>query len=230
MPLLALLLCAVLAAPVAMADESVSAESQGSREKTSPWPAIMERAGMQRTGAALMGGASALVQGTGQFVGRTGSALVEGTGAVVDGTGELVKRSGKLVAQAGDSVQNLLGGALDLVGIRYRRGGKDTENGFDCSGFVGYVFHDRLGLNLPRTAREISQVGEKVQKSDLEPGDLVFFKTMRQAFSHVGIYLGNNQFVHAPKPGSAVRVEDMTQSYWTKRYEGARRIDTGDSE
>lgn len=137
----------------------------------------------------------------------------------------LLQQTGSLVNRAGDGVQKLLDGALELVGIRYRRGGSNAETGFDCSGFVGYVFRERLGLDLPRTSREISRVGEEVTRADLEPGDLVFFKTMRQAFSHVGIYLGNNQFVHAPRTGQAVRVEDMRSSYWARRYNGARRIE-----
>lgn len=121
-------------------------------------------------------------------------------------------------------MQKLISDALGLVGIRYRRGGNDAETGFDCSGFVGYLFRERLGLDLPRTSRDISRAGEPVEKSQLEPGDLVFFNTMRRAFSHVGIYLGNNQFVHSPRSGYAVRVEDMTDRYWTKRYNGARRV------
>ena len=115
--------------------------------------------------------------------------------------------------------------AEDLVGIPYVWGGTDPSTGFDCSGFVGYVFKEKLGLLLPRTSREISKVGEEVPKSELEPSDLVFFKTMRQTFSHVGIYLGNNQFVHAPRTGQSIRVEDMRQSYWARRYNGARRIE-----
>lgn len=126
--------------------------------------------------------------------------------------------------QYGETMHRLIDGALDLVGIRYRRGGNSAESGFDCSGFVGYVFLEQLGLKLPRTSGEISKAGEQVLRSDLEPGDLVFFNTMRRAFSHVGIYLGNNQFVHAPSTGKAVRVEDIRGSYWARRYNGARRI------
>jgi cell wall-associated NlpC family hydrolase len=122
-------------------------------------------------------------------------------------------------------VQKVITDALNLIGIRYRRGGGDAERGFDCSGFVRYVYQEALGLVLPRTSREISRTGEPVEKSELQPGDLVFFKTMRHAFSHVGIYLGDNQFVHAPRPGGAVRVEDIRDRYWMKRYNGARRID-----
>lgn len=123
-----------------------------------------------------------------------------------------------------NSVQELIDQGLALVGVKYRRGGVDAERGLDCSGFVQLVFRDALGLVLPRTAREQSRVGETVTKAELKPGDLVFFNTMRHAFSHVGIYLGENQFLHAPRNGAEVRVEDMRQSYWVKRYNGARRV------
>jgi cell wall-associated NlpC family hydrolase len=121
-------------------------------------------------------------------------------------------------------VQDLIIKGLEFVGVRYVRGGSDPDSGLDCSGFVRHVFRESVGLVLPRTAKEMSQVGKQVAENDLKPGDLVFFNTMRRAFSHVGIYLGNNQFVHSPRPGGEVRVEDMRQSYWVSRYNGARRI------
>lgn len=113
---------------------------------------------------------------------------------------------------------------LELVGINYRRGGTNPDSGLDCSGFVQVVFKDAVGLLLPRTAKEQSEVGNEVDKNELKPGDLVFFNTMRRAFSHVGIYLGDNRFMHSPRTGAEVRVEDMSQSYWVKRYNGARRV------
>lgn len=122
------------------------------------------------------------------------------------------------------AVQNTLETALDLIGIRYRRGGTSPETGFDCSGFVDHVFKEGLGLYLPHNAKQISKTGEAVGKDELQPGDLVFFNTMRRAFSHVGIYLGDNKFVHAPRSGGVVRVEDMSDSYWRKRFNGARRV------
>jgi cell wall-associated NlpC family hydrolase len=122
------------------------------------------------------------------------------------------------------TMQDVMSKALDLIGIRYRRGGTSPETGFDCSGFVNHVFREGLGLYLPHNARQISNEGEAVGKNELQPGDLVFFNTMRRAFSHVGIYLGDNKFVHAPRSGGSVRVEDMTESYWRKRFNGARRI------
>ena len=127
----------------------------------------------------------------------------------------------RATVSAGEAVAR----ALDLVGIRYRRGGTLPETGFDCSGFVGYVFREGIGLILPRTAREISLSGKLVKKSELQPGDLVFFNTMRRTFSHVGIYLGDNYFVHAPASGGEVRVENMNAAYWGRRFNGARRID-----
>jgi len=128
------------------------------------------------------------------------------------------------VDRATASAQDAIDQAIDLLGIRYRRGGSSPEAGFDCSGFVSHVFREGLGLILPRSSREMSKSGQEVSREELRPGDLVFFNTMRHAFSHVGIYLGDNQFVHAPRTGGRVRVEDLDQSYWKKRFNGARRM------
>ena len=114
--------------------------------------------------------------------------------------------------------------AMDMMGIRYKRGGNTPENGLDCSGFVRYVFKDVLGANLPRTSAEISRVGENIDQKDLRPGDLVFYNTLRRGFSHVGIYLGDNKFIHSPSAGGQVRIESMDIDYWKKRFNGARRI------
>jgi len=127
-----------------------------------------------------------------------------------------------MAGKAGDVVV----GALNMIGVRYRWGGNTPDSGLDCSGFVRYVFQDTLGLSLPRRAEEMSRVGEKVRVSDLKPGDLVFFNTMRRTFSHVGIYIGDNKFVHSPSTGSTVRVDDLDNRYWEKRFTGARRIET----
>jgi len=114
--------------------------------------------------------------------------------------------------------------ALSLVGIRYRYGGNSPEQGLDCSGLVRYVFKEAGGTDLPRTSNEMSRRGQPVDKQDLQPGDLVFFNTLNRAFSHVGIYLGNNQFIHAPSAGRNVRVENMDMTYWKTRFNGARRV------
>ena len=115
--------------------------------------------------------------------------------------------------------------ALGMVGIRYKYGGTTPESGLDCSGLVRYVFKEAWGKNLPRTAQEISQVGQKIDTKDLQPGDLVFYNTLRRSFSHVGIYLGDNKFIHSPSGGGEVRVESMDVGYWKSRFNGARRID-----
>lgn len=120
----------------------------------------------------------------------------------------------------------LVSEALNYLGIRYRFGGNSPDTGFDCSGLVTYTAERSLGLKLPRNAAEIAQQGVSVSKSELKAGDLVFFNTMGRRYSHVGIYLGDDRFVHSPSSGGVVRVENMTLAYWSKRYNGARRIDT----
>lgn len=114
--------------------------------------------------------------------------------------------------------------ALSLVGIDYRYGGDTPERGLDCSGLIRYVFQEVTGVTLPRTAKELSRIGRNVRSGDLEPGDLVFFNTRRFAFSHVGIYLGNDRFIHAPSRGGEVGVASLASEYWQKRYNGARRL------
>ncbi len=119
--------------------------------------------------------------------------------------------------------------AMSLIGIHYKLGGTSPEKGLDCSGLVRYVFREADGTELPRTSSEISRVGEKIDKKDLQPGDLVFFNTLKRAFSHVGIYLGDNKFIHAPSSGGAVRIDSMDLAYWKARFNGARRINDGET-
>ena len=108
--------------------------------------------------------------------------------------------------------------------MRYRSGGTSPETGLDCSGLVLNVFRNAIGFDLPRTAAEMARMGDKIGRKDLKPGDLVFFNTMRRTFSHVGIYLGDGKFVHAPSSGGKVRVEAISTNYWSKRFNGARRL------
>ena len=124
-----------------------------------------------------------------------------------------------------DKAEEVLMQALSLTGIQYKYGGKSPDTGFDCSGFVRYVFSQATKITLPPTARAISQMGTTVKKEELQPGDLVFFNTLKSAFSHVGIYIGNNKFIHSPSSGGKVRVESMDNSYWKKRFNGAQRIE-----
>jgi len=123
-----------------------------------------------------------------------------------------------------DDIRQIIDRARDLIGIRYRRSGDKPQTGFDCSGFVAYVYRQGLGLILPHRSREISKEGAPVSKDELEPGDLVFFNTMRRTFSHVGIYLGDHMFIHAPRTGETVRIDNLQKRYWAKRYNGARRV------
>jgi len=124
-----------------------------------------------------------------------------------------------------NSASSMVISAMNFLGVRYVRGGNSAEEGFDCSGFTRYIFENSLGLILPRRADEQASAPGllAVKREDLQPGDLVFFNTLRRTFSHVGIYVGEDKFIHAPRSGSTVRVEDMKVSYWSKRFTGARR-------
>ena len=139
--------------------------------------------------------------------------------AANDGTG--------FVAQVRDRASDMVITAMNFLGVRYTRGGNDAESGFDCSGFTRRVFESSLGLVLPRRADEQAQAAGlvNVKRDDLQPGDLVFFNTLRRTFSHVGIYVGEGKFIHSPKPGGEVRVESMNFAYWAKRFTGARRAE-----
>jgi len=114
--------------------------------------------------------------------------------------------------------------ALLSLGLDYRYGGNSPETGFDCSGLVAHVFREAYGVRLPQNARAQSEYGVRVSLAELRAGDLVFYNTLNRPFSHVGIYLGDGRFVHAPKTGAQVRVEPIGGSYWMKRFDGARRI------
>ena len=120
----------------------------------------------------------------------------------------------------------LSGTAMSLRGAPYRNGGIDPVNGFDCSGFVKYVY-EQHGVNMPREVREQFRVGKNVDKDQLEPGDLVFFSTVAPGASHVGIVIGGDQFVHAPSEKGVVRVESLSQQYWASRFIGAKRVNPG---
>ncbi|WP_404991153.1 C40 family peptidase [Cupriavidus pauculus] len=114
--------------------------------------------------------------------------------------------------------------AMSLVGTPYRYGGNTPDSGFDCSGLVRYVVQRAANVNLPRTTEQMGQRGTSLERSDVASGDLVFFNTTGRSNSHVGIYVGQNRFVHAPATGGTVRLEDMGKSYWASRYNGARRV------
>ena len=123
-----------------------------------------------------------------------------------------------------DNTSALVATAMGFVGLRYRRGGNSEKTGFDCSGLVRAVYEKTAGLVLPRRAKEQAAATKVIDKRDLQPGDLVFFNTMRRAFSHVGVYLGDGKFIHSPRTGETVRVDDLQDSYWKKRFDGARHV------
>ena len=126
-----------------------------------------------------------------------------------------------------DTASGLVTSAMNFLGVRYTRGGNTVSTGFDCSGFTRHIFEMSVGMVLPRRADEQAKMNSllSIKKDELKPGDLVFFNTMRATFSHVGIYVGEGKFIHAPRTGAAVRVEDMREAYWAKRFTGARRAD-----
>lgn len=134
--------------------------------------------------------------------------------------GQLQQVRQTVVARTSDLVVTAIG----FLGVPYRRGGNTAETGFDCSGFVRAMYNQTVGHLLPRRAEEQAAATQKIERSDLKPGDLVFFNTMRRAFSHVGIYVGDGKFIHAPRTGAEVRVESMNGSYWQRRFNGARRV------
>ena len=136
-----------------------------------------------------------------------------------------------VVERLRDQASDMVITAMNFLGVPYRRGGNSADHGFDCSGFTRHVFELSLGLVLPRRVDEQAQTAGlvSVKRSELKPGDLVFFNTLKRTFSHVGIYVGEGKFIHSPRTGGEVRVEDMGASYWSKRFTGARRADMPDS-
>lgn len=149
-----------------------------------------------------------------------------------DPIGQLLSQTQEGVGGQGSTLQlstpttasgELAQAALNYLGVRYRFGGTSPNNGFDCSGLIHYIADKHLGMDIPRVAASQAKIGTAVNRSELEPGDLVFFNTRGARNSHVGVYLGNNEFVHAPRSGAVVRVEKIS-AYWDKRWNGARRI------
>ena len=146
----------------------------------------------------------------------------------------LIGRLGDQLQHARDNVSStaahLVGNAMGFLGVPYKYGGSSIESGgFDCSGFVRAVYEKSIGKVLPRRASDQAAATQTIDRNELKPGDLVFFNTMKRAFSHVGIYVGDGKFIHAPRSGSSVRVEDMRNRYWQARFNGARRVLGGDT-
>ena len=138
----------------------------------------------------------------------------------------LIRQISQVGQAVGGKASELVISAMGFLGVPYKLGGNTVESGFDCSGFVRAMYQQTVGLILPRTADQQAAATVEIDKSELQPGDLVFFNTLRRTFSHVGIYVGDNKFIHSPKPGSEVRVENMNINYWRTRFDGARRVES----
>lgn len=137
----------------------------------------------------------------------------------------------QFVQSVRDKTSDLVLSAMNFLGVPYRRGGSSAEEGFDCSGFTRHIFEHSLGLVLPRRVDDQAHAAGllSVRREELRPGDLVFFNTLRRTFSHVGIYVGEGKFIHSPRTGAKVRVEDMRAAYWARRFTGARRAEVAAS-
>jgi cell wall-associated NlpC family hydrolase len=139
----------------------------------------------------------------------------------------VVDSAATLGRQVRDTTSDLVISAMAFLGVPYKRGGNTADTGFDCSGFTREVYENSIGLLLPRKVDQQAKASglAPVKRSELKPGDLVFFNTLKRTFSHVGIYVGDDKFIHAPKPGGEVRVESLGVRYWSKRFTGARRAE-----
>jgi len=151
-------------------------------------------------------------------------ALLSGCAAIRIGDPAAVRAPAVRGAHDPALARDVASHALQFLGVPYRYGGDTPENGFDCSGLVWRVFHQAAGISLPRQARAMSEAGEAVTREALRPGDLVFFNTLRRPYSHVGIYLGEQRFIHAPAQGGVVEIAGMRERYWRERFDGARRV------
>lgn len=128
------------------------------------------------------------------------------------------------VATNKQHADDLVMNAMSLLGVSYRFGGSSPVKGMDCSGFIQYIFRQALSIDLPRTSAEMAKVGYPVEKSQLQPGDLVFFARNGKRINHVGMYIGNNKFIHAPRTGKDIEIQNLDRPYYTKSYAGARRV------
>lgn len=132
-------------------------------------------------------------------------------------------------SRSSDSADELIGSAMGLLGVAYRYGGTSASTGFDCSGFMQHIFRRSMGLNLPRTSAEQAKMGVGVSRGELQPGDMVFFRTLgRGRISHVGLYIGNDRFIHAPRTGKRIEITSLSNKYWNTKYAFARRVKKND--
>lgn len=129
----------------------------------------------------------------------------------------------------GDNADELIGSAMGLLGVAYRYGGSSASTGFDCSGFMQHIFRRSMGINLPRRSADQARMGTHVNRSELQPGDMVFFRTTGGGrISHVGLYIGNNRFIHAPRTGKRIEITSLSNRYWNAKYAFGRRVKKND--
>jgi cell wall-associated NlpC family hydrolase len=166
------------------------------------------------------------IEARGPSAGKTEASVAGAEVEAPAGLAALSSGGAVLLDKVRDTTSDLVMSAMNFLGVPYRRGGNSEASGFDCSGFTRYVFENSIGRLLPRRSRDQATSTDllTISRDDLKPGDLVFFNTMRKAFSHVGIYMGDGKFIHAPRSGSHIRVDDMREAYWTQRFNGARRV------
>lgn len=127
------------------------------------------------------------------------------------------------------NTDDLIRSAMGLLGVAYRYGGTSASTGFDCSGFMQHIFRRSMGLNLPRTSAEQAKMGYHVSRSELQAGDMVFFRTMGGGrISHVGLYIGNDRFIHAPRTGKNIEITSLSHKYWGAKYAFGRRVKKND--
>lgn len=187
-------------------------------------PALAQDAASMRDDSAELPGAGAVVRQSMTFSDRA-MALASDFNRLSPANALLASAAGK----GGDGegrIKSVLHRAMALLGTPYRWGGTTPEGGFDCSGLVGYVFRNALGIELPRVSREMAKSGQSVDRHELAQGDLVFFGKSGTV-DHVGIYVGEGRFLHAPRTGRDVTVSSMDTGYWAQKFMSARRVAAG---
>lgn len=181
---------------------------------------------MARVGTSMLGALPAFdpVSSVASAVVPDANAMLADTAAVGTASGDPSAAAAAVSANITDLRKSLLAVAMGLRDTRYVRGGRDPSTGFDCSGFVRYVFAHAVGMQLPRNSASQFLAGLKVKRADMQPGDLVFFHTHgKRGISHVGIYISNGRFIHSPNTGKSVEISSLKQGYWAKRFVGAKR-------
>lgn len=167
--------------------------------------------------------------------------MLSGAGAAkADDLENLIRMQASQYVQAGaqegggtpisrSDADDLIGSAMGLLGVAYRYGGSSARTGFDCSGFMQHIFSRSMQISLPRTSAEQARMGVPVGRGSLQPGDMVFFRTMGGGrISHVGLYIGNDRFIHAPRAGKRIEIASLGNKYWNAKYATARRIKKND--